>query len=138
MIIRCITKTVSIDAPVECVFAYLANAKNWPQWAIVNAKAVSSRDDDWWDMTTPAGPAKLRIRANAEYGILDHDFEAPDASWSVPARVVPNGTGSEFMITFFQAPHFTDAFFNEQVSLVDRELAKLKDVSITGLTFHFP
>jgi len=46
MIIRCITKTVSIDAPVECVFAYLANAKNWPQWAIVNAKAVSSRDDD--------------------------------------------------------------------------------------------
>jgi uncharacterized protein YndB with AHSA1/START domain len=47
MIIRCITKTVSIDAPVECVFAYLANAKNWPQWAIVNVKAVSSRDDDW-------------------------------------------------------------------------------------------
>ncbi len=64
MIIRCITKTVSIDAPVERVFAYLVNAQNWPQWAIVNIKAVSPRDDDWWDMTTPAGPAKLRIRAN--------------------------------------------------------------------------
>jgi hypothetical protein len=127
MIIRCITKTVSIDAPIERVFAYLANAQNWPQWAIVNVKAVNPRDDDWWDMTTPAGPAKLRIRANAEYGILDHDFETPDASWSVPARVVPNGTGSEFMITFFQPPHFTDAFFDDQVSFVDKELAKLKE-----------
>jgi len=31
------------------------------------------------------------------------------------------------MITFFQPPHFTDAFFDEQVSLVDKELAKLKE-----------
>jgi hypothetical protein len=127
MIIRSITKTVSIDAPVERVFEYLANAKNWPQWAIVNVKAVRPRDDDWWDMTTPAGPAKLRIRANAQYRILDHDFEVPDASWSVPARVVPNGTGSEFMITFFQPAHFTGEIFDEQVSLVDKELAKLKE-----------
>ena len=127
MIFRSITKTVSIDAPIERVFAYLANAQNWPQGAIVNVKAVSPRDDEWWDMTTPAGSAKLRIRANAEYAILDHDFEATDASWSVPARVVPNGTGSEFMITFFQPPHFADAFFDEHVSLVDKELAKLKE-----------
>ena len=78
-------------------------------------------------MMPAARPAKLRIRANAEYAILDHDFEAPDASWSVPARVVPNGTGSEFMITFYQPPHFMDVFFDEQVSLVDKELAKLKE-----------
>jgi hypothetical protein len=122
MIFRCITKTVSIDAPVERVFAYLANAQNWPQRAIVNVKAVNPRDDDWWDMTIPVGSAKLRIRAMQEYGILDHDFEAPDASWSVPARVVPNGNGSEFMITFFQPPHFTGAFFDEQVSLVSNQV----------------
>jgi hypothetical protein len=127
MIIRCITKTISIDVSVERVFTYLANAKNWPQSAIVNVKAVNPRDDGWWDMTTPAGPAKLRICAMKEYGILDHDFEAPDASWSVPARVILNGTGSEFMITFYQPPHFTDVFFDEQVSLVDKELAKLKE-----------
>ena len=54
MIIRCITKTISIDAPVERVFANLSNAQNWPQWAIVNVRAVNPRDDDWWDMTTPA------------------------------------------------------------------------------------
>jgi hypothetical protein len=31
------------------------------------------------------------------------------------------------MITFFQTPQFTDVFFDEQVSLVDKELAKLKE-----------
>lgn len=38
-------------------------------------------------METPSGKAKLRIRPNAELGTLDHDFDAPEASWTVPARV---------------------------------------------------
>jgi hypothetical protein len=43
-----------------------------------------------------------------------------------PARVVRNSDGTEFMITFFQPPGFTDAFFDEQVSVVDIEMMKLK------------
>jgi hypothetical protein len=42
--------------------------------------------------------------------------------------VVPNGSGSLFMMTFFQPPTFTDAFFDEQTALVDKELAKLKEI----------
>ncbi len=79
-------------------------------------------------METPFGPARLRIRPNQELGILDHDFNAPDASWTVPARVVPNADGAEFMITFYQPPSFTNDFFNQQVNLVDKELAKLKEI----------
>lgn len=44
------------------------------------------------------------------------------------ARVVGNGGGAEFMITLFQPSSFTDAFFDEQMKLVDIELAKLKEV----------
>jgi hypothetical protein len=123
-----ITKTVSIDAPKDRVFAFLADAANWPQWAIVNVKSVKRADDLWWDMETPVGMAKLRIRPNVEFGILDHDFIAPDASWTVPARVVPNGSGCEFMITFSQPPAFTREFFEEQAALVDKELAQLKSL----------
>ncbi|MFI9244114.1 hypothetical protein ACIGXF_16345 [Streptomyces sp. NPDC053086] len=83
-------------------------------------------------MTTPQGPARLRIRGNAELGTLDHDYVDEQASWQVPARVVANGTGAEFMITFFQPPAFTDAFFDEQVALVDTELATLKRILETG------
>ena len=123
-----ITKSISIDVPKDRVFAFLADAANWPQWAIVNVKSIKPDDDQWWNMETPAGMAKLRIRPNAEFGVLDHDFSAPDASWTVPALVVPNGTGCEFMITFFQPPAFTRQFFEEQAALVDKELAQLKSL----------
>ena len=128
MITYSITKSVSIDTPRDRVFAFLADAANWPQWAIVNVKSVKRAGDQWWDMETPAGMAKLRIRPNTEFGILDHDFNAPDASWTVPARVIPNGSGCEFMITFFQPPAFTRRFFEEQAALVDKELAQLKSI----------
>jgi hypothetical protein len=123
-----ITKTVSIDAPQDRVFAFLADATNWPKWAIVNVKSVKPAGDGWWDMETPAGMGRLRIRPNAEFGILDHDFNATDASWTVPARLVPNGNGCMFMITFFQPPAFTKQFFEEQAALVDRELDQLKSL----------
>jgi hypothetical protein len=83
-------------------------------------------DADWWEMETPAGKARLRIRPNAALGTLGHDFDAPDASWTVPAREVLNGSGSEFIITFFQPTSIAKEFFEEQVSLVDKELAQLK------------
>ena len=126
MLRHSITKTVSIAAPPARVFAFLAEAANWLRWAIVNVKSVKPAAGDWWEMETPAGKARLRLRPNAALGTLDHDFQAPDASWTVPARVVPNGDGSEFMITFFQPPSFTREFFEEQAALVDRELAQLK------------
>jgi hypothetical protein len=117
-----------MDAPIDRVFAFLSNAANWPKWAIVNVKSVKPADDPWLDMETPAGMAKLRIRPNAEFGVLDHDFRAPDASWTVPARLVPNGRGCVFMITFFQPATFAREFFEEQAALVDQELVQLKSL----------
>ncbi|MGP3683224.1 SRPBCC family protein [Streptomyces sp. IBSNAI002] len=132
-IARSVTKTVTIDRPVADVFAFLADAANWPAWAIVNIKAIErTGEPDWWLMATPQGPARLRIHGNAELGILDHDYVDDQASWQVPARVVANGAGAEFMITFFQPPAFTDDFFDEQITLVDTELATLKRILETG------
>jgi len=128
MILRTVTKTVSIDAPPSKVFSFLADASTWPRWAIVNVKGITKADGDWWEMQTPVGTARLRIRPQEHLGILDHDFVAPDAKWTVPARVVPNGTGTLFMITFFQPPTFTDEFFDQQTALVDSELATLKAI----------
>jgi uncharacterized protein YndB with AHSA1/START domain len=128
MILRTVTKSVSIDASISKVFAFLADAGTWPRWAIVNVKAIKKAEGDWWDMQTPIGAARLRIRPNERLGILGHDFVAPDANWTVPARVVPNGSGSLFMITFFQPPGFTDEFFDRQTAFVDQELARLKEI----------
>jgi hypothetical protein len=126
---RCVTKSVSIDRPAGEVHAYLADARNWPQWAVVNVLATDPTDDPrWWRMTTPRGTGELRIRGDAATGLLDHDFRDPQAAWTVPARVVPNGRGAEFLITFFQPPVLSDEEFDRQTALVDVELATLKRV----------
>src|SRR5213594_1596745 len=101
ILLRSVTKTVSIDAPVSKVFSFLADARNWPRWAIVNVKDITKGEGDWWHIQTPVGNARLRIRPQEQPGILDHDFFAPDTNWTVPARVVRNGRGALFMITLF-------------------------------------
>jgi hypothetical protein len=50
----------------------------------------------------PRGAAR-----DARHGILDHYFVDPQASWTVPAQVIANGGGVEFMITFFRLPSRT-------------------------------
>lgn len=126
---RSATKSIAIRRPALEVFAYLADLSHWPDWAIVNVKEVRPRPgEDWWDMVTPHGQALLRLRSDPQHGILDHDFRDPQASWTVPARVVPNGAGATVMLTFFQPPDFTDAVFDAQMRLVDVELAKLKEI----------
>jgi hypothetical protein len=127
--VRCTTKSVTIDRPPHDGHAYLANAQNWPQWAIVNVLGIEpSGDPDWWKMTTPRGTGELRIRGDATTGLLDHDFRDPQAAWTVPARVVPNGRGAEFLITFFQPAVLDDDEFDRQAALVDAELGMLKRI----------
>lgn len=124
---RSITKTVPIERDPATVFAFLADLANWPRWAVVNIKSVAPvAGSEWWNMVTSYGEAKLRLRADPQHWLLDHDFFDPQASWTVPARVVANRGGAEFMMTFFQPPGFADAFFDEQIKLVDIELAALK------------
>lgn len=126
---RSITKSVTIDRPASEVHSYLSDARNWPQWSIVNVLAIEAgAHPHWWQMTTPRGSGELRIRGDAATGLLDHDFRDPQASWTVPARVVPNGRGAEFLITFFQPPALDDDEFDRQAALFDTELAALKDI----------
>lgn len=126
-----ITKSVSIDAPMSKVFAFLADLSNWPQWAVVNVKSLVPAGGDWWDLKTAVGGAKMRMRADAESGVLDHDFDDTQAQWTVPARVVPNGTGCDVVMTFFQPPMFSQAVFQRHVALVDDEFAQLKTLMET-------
>jgi len=89
--LRSATRTVRIACDPETAFAFLADLGNWPRWAVVNVRSTRrTGDGEWWDMVTPRGAARLRMRADARYGILDHDFVDPQASWTVPARLVRN------------------------------------------------
>ena len=44
------------------------------------------------------------------------------------ARVLPNGDGSEVLITVFQQPEMTEAQYQQDLGLVKRDLERLKRV----------
>jgi hypothetical protein len=129
---RSVTKSVTVDRPASEVHAFLSDASNWPQWCVINILAVEpSGHSDWWTITTPQGPAEIRISADPDNGIVDHEFRDPDEPGEVavvPARVVPNGRGAEFSMTIFQPPQLDDAEFEHQLTLIETEWAALRDV----------
>jgi hypothetical protein len=129
---RSVTRSVAIDRPAGDVHAFLSNAANWPRWAVVNVLAAEpGREPGWWRIATPHGPGEIRIRADAATGVLDHDFRDPDhPGWmaTVPARVVANGRGADFVMTIFQPPELDDEAFDRELAAIATEFTTLKEV----------
>lgn len=125
---RSITKSVDLRVDVERAFNFLNDPENWPKWATVNMKSAQPAADGWYDTETRQGKGQLKMLSNKPLGLLDHVWKDPQATWTVPARVVPNGGGSTFLMTFFQPPVLDDRAFEAAAKEVDRELAKLKEL----------
>jgi hypothetical protein len=125
---RSITKSVDLDVRPEEAFDFLNNPENWPKWAIVNMKSVKPASDGWYHTETRQGSGQLKMLSNKSLGLLDHVWKDPQASWTVPARVVPNGDGCTFLITFFQPPVLDDKAFDAAAKEVDIELAQLREI----------
>lgn len=122
------TKSVDMRVSPERAFEFLNNLENWPKWAVVNMKSVKRAADGWFDTETRYGKGQLKMLSNKALGLLDHVWKDPQASWTVPARVIPNGDGATFMMTFFQPPVLDDNAFDAAGKEVDKELAKLKEM----------
>ncbi len=125
---RSITKSVDLCVRVERAFDFLNDPENWPKWAIVNMRSAKPAADGWYDTETRQGSGQLKMLSNKPLGLLDHVWKDPQASWTVPARVIPNGDGSTFLMTFFQPPVLDDKAFDAAAKEVDIELAKLKEL----------
>ena len=128
MVSSAVTKSVSIDAPVNKVFTFISNLANWPKWAVANVVAVKPGADEWWAMETRTGLGRIRIRPDEASGVLDYDLISSGVKWTVAARVVAKGAGSEFTLEFSPPPSISKEAFDKQVSLADKELARLKQL----------
>jgi len=113
---------------VERTFDFLADPMNWPQYAIVNMKSVKPGTDGWFDTVTRFGNGQLKVSPIKELGIFDHTWKDQQASWIVPARVVPNQGGSTVMMTIFQPSVMTDDQFEEAMREMDKEMNTLKRI----------
>ena len=127
-IARSTIKSVDIQAVPDRVFAFLSDALNWPEYAIVNLRSVSPGQNGWFKAVTKFGEGELKVNPVKEFGILDHTWKDPQASWQVYSRVVPNGDGSTVMMTLFQPPVMDDQQFDHAMKEMDTEMNKLKEI----------
>ena len=125
------TRTVTIHARPEDVFAIVAEPGALPRWAIGFAKSVALTDDGWRVELASGTRVPIRYVTSRELGVVDfHIAPAPGAGSVAHARILANGDGTEVVFTQFQgdAP---DDVFDAQVEAVARELVVLKALAET-------
>lgn len=129
--------TVSIERPLTTVASYLADPRNFPEWASglaggLTPKSVYAPANDTaseWLTNTPEGPITIRFSPPNAFGIADHWVFLPnEAVVYVPLRAVANGEGSEVSLTLFRLPGMDEAQFQADAEWVERDLASLKRV----------
>lgn len=124
-----VTKTIFINASPEAVFAFLNQGENWQKFSIHNIYALRPTGEGDWHIETPRGPGRLRLKTNATFGIVDHEFIDPrEGTWKVPARVVPAGDGAVFMMTLTRPTQMPETAFRDGMTKLDEELATLKQL----------
>lgn len=127
-IVRSAIKSADIQATPEKVYAFLADPLNWPQYAVVNLRSVSPGQNGWFKAVTKFGEGELRVNGVKQFGLFDHVWKDPQATWQVYGRVVPNGDGSTVMMTLFKPPVMSDELFDHSMKEMDVEMAKLKEI----------
>ena len=122
---RSVTLSVTIEVPYEVAFDYLSDGRHASEWGINFVRGVKDSPGGGLMMVTPFGELPFRVRADRETGLVDHIV----GEGLLPARVVPNGHGVDYMITLQQPPNMPDeAFDTEGVPGLREEMDTLKKI----------
>lgn len=122
------TKTIGIAVGADEVFDFLADLRNWPHWTKLASPAVEREAVDRWVVQTSRGPARVTLRAERRWGILDHEWAEASRTWAVAMRVIANGQGSVVILTYFRPAGVSDESFERAGKNVESELERLRHV----------
>ncbi len=120
------TLQVSINAPAVRVYLFAADPLNMPRWAAGLGSSISKIDGRWM-VETPNGVVTVEFAPPNTLGVLDHTVTLGDGTRIyMPMRVIANGEGSELVLTLYRQPGMSDAQFERDAALVQKDLATLK------------
>ena len=118
--------SVTIQRPVDEVYAFLGEPLNFPTWAEGLGHSFSHVEGMVWSAQTPMGSMRVSFSQTNRYGILDHTLTPENGPAMLnPMRVMPNGSGSEVVFTLFQR-EMSDEEMARDAAAVARDLAALK------------
>jgi hypothetical protein len=125
MMMRSDTQTTSIPASYDEAFAFLADPRNLPRWAVGFARGIR-REGNGWIVQTNQGDVPVRFVTDAQRGTIDfHMTVAPEVEAVAYSRVIPNADGAEYVFTQFQSPGMPDEVFAALRAALTEELAIL-------------
>ncbi len=128
-----IVKTLVVNKKPERVIDFFSNVKNWETGGVLrHAKKVDAKS---WEVVTPLGKARVRLRHNKQIGILDHDFVLAGGAegrggskWTVFCRVTPNESGSTTSWLFICPESMSQEQFESQLkNSFDKEIEGWKN-----------
>ena len=120
--------SITITRPFEDVYAFLADLKNFPDWASGLGKLRRRMGANEWLADTLSGvEARIRLVPKNDYGIVDHYVTPEDAEEIyIPMRVVRNGDGADVVFTLFKQEEMSDEQFANDEKHVQKDLNSLK------------
>jgi uncharacterized protein YndB with AHSA1/START domain len=123
------TISLHIERPYGQVYRYLADPRNFSQWAGLDPATFGPLAGGDWSAMTPGGLRHFRFTPQNDFGVLDHaQFVPGETPVFTPMRVLANEEGSEVIVTFF-APHsMGDEQFSSTVEWITSDLHALKSV----------
>jgi len=119
-----IVKTLVTKENSKKVFEFFTNLKNWEYGGAL--KNIQKGKDDWWSCDSPFGKAKMKLKSNEKFGILDHDFIGGGGEWTVFSRVTQNQSGSTVSWLFIRPEMMTQEQFERQLQNFDNEIEGLR------------
>lgn len=127
-----ISHTISlfIDHPYDATYRFLADPRNYAEWAAVEKQTFRPlANGDWEGMTTLGGLRHFRFTPANAFGVLDHAVFMPGETplWT-PMRVMPNEEGTELAFTFYQRPGMSQEQFASAIEWVTMDFLTLKAV----------
>lgn len=119
------TRSVSITSPPDVVHAYLAEAKNLPEWAPAFAPSIH-RSGRSWLVTGDDRRFMIDILVEPTARTVDI-VSAENHARGLFTRVLPNADGSELLFTLFFGPDTPEDAIQTQILTLDAELAAVRD-----------
>ncbi len=119
-----VTLSVTIDAPYDTAFDYVADGRRLAEWSTGFIFAVKEQGADLV-ASTPYGDLPLRVIADRESGAVDNVIG--DARYR--GRLIPNGRGVDYVFTLHQPPNMPDeAWERDGIQGLRQELENLRKV----------
>ena len=123
------TISLQIDYPYDLAYRFLAEPRNFADWAAVDRDSYKPLANGDWVGDLPFGPRHFRFTPANDFGVLDHAIFVPgEPLFYTAMRLMPNEVGTELVFTVYQRPGVDDAMFDSGIEWITTDLLALKSL----------